>query len=257
MIPTADTRGGTRGLGVLVLIAAVLQVVAPAITINGPGTSPGGSGAELLISPAGWAFSIWGVIYALAIVQAVVALARGADRVPRRLQIDLLVLYLGATMWIVLAGLDSSVATAGALAVMLLAAVDGTLTTARSLPSRGLFPVLTRVAVGLYAGWVTAAFFLNVSTALVDAGVTAADDLSWQLVALGAAVLTLLVLVAATRGLAAYAVAGCWALVGITATGITQGVTVVAVVAVASAVLLLVATGLARRGRLSPRPGTA
>ena len=70
--PSAARTPGTRALAWAVLAAAVLEVVAPAITLNGPGSSPdAGSGPELLITPAGWAFSIWGVIYALAVAQAV------------------------------------------------------------------------------------------------------------------------------------------------------------------------------------------
>lgn len=251
-----ERRDGTRALGTLVLVAAVLQVVAPAITINGPGTSPGGSGPELLISPAGWAFSIWGVIYALAIAQAVTVLVRGADLVPRRLQIDQLVLYLGGTIWIVLAGFDTSVATAVALLVMFASAVDGVLTASRALHSRGWVDLLGRAAVGLYAGWVTAAFFLNLSTALVATDVTAADETLWQLVVLGLAALTLLALTAVTRGLVAYVIAGCWALVGIIASAIDKDAAPVAVVAAASlAVLVLGAVRLRRgAGRGSPAP---
>src|SRR5690606_35526077 len=94
-----------------VLAAAVLQGVAPAVTFNGPGESPGeGSGPDLLITPAGWAFSIWGVIYALAIVQAIAMLVARSARATSRQQVAQVVLYLGASLWIVMAALGSSVA---------------------------------------------------------------------------------------------------------------------------------------------------
>ena len=170
----ARQQDGRRWLAWLVLAAAVLEVVAPIVTINGPGSSPGaGSGPDLLITPVGWAFSIWGVIYALAIAQAVGVLVQGRDGTPavsRRLQIDLVVLYLGGALWIVLAGFDSSAATAAALLLMLVAGVDAVVTVSREHVAPHWLAVLTRASVGLYAGWVTAAFFLNVSTALVDAG---------------------------------------------------------------------------------------
>lgn len=231
-----------------VLAAAVLQVVAPVVTILGPGASPGaGAGAELMITPVGWAFSIWGVIYTLALVQAVAVLVRGAGTVPRRLQVDLLVLYLGAALWIVMAGLDSSLATAATLVLMFAAAADGVLTAGRRrIRGRGL-ALLTRTAVGLYAGWVNAAVFLNVSTALVALGVVDPADLAWQLVVLVAAVLTLLALTAAARGVLAFAAAGCWALAGIAVTGATAGTTAVTALAVGSAVVLVAATVLLRR----------
>jgi hypothetical protein len=71
-----DTRHqGQRWLAWAVLVASVIEVIAPVVTANGPGSSPGdGSGSDLLITPVGWAFSIWGVIYTLAIVQAVAVL---------------------------------------------------------------------------------------------------------------------------------------------------------------------------------------
>lgn len=235
---------GTRPLAWAVLAAAVLEVVAPVVTIAGPGASPGaGSGPELLITPVGWAFSIWGVIYTLAIAQAVAVLVRGAESVPRALQVAQLVLYLGGTVWIVTSALDSSLLTALALLVMLVGAVAAVLTAARIPLAPRWFAVLTRTAVGLYAGWVTAAFFLNLSTALVDLDVVGAREPGWQLVVLVVAAAVLLALTLST-GIVAYAVAGAWALVGIAVTGSDNGDTSVLALTVALAVVLVVALAL-------------
>ncbi|MCD9199104.1 hypothetical protein [Aeromicrobium wangtongii] len=237
----ARTHAAPRWLAWAVLAAAVVEVVAPVITANGPGSSPGeGSGPELLITPVGWAFSIWGVIYTLAIVQAVAVLVRGPGSVPRRLQVDLLVLYLGGALWIVLAGLDSSLATAAALLLMLVAGVDAVLTVAGARITPGWLAVLTQASVGLYAGWVTAAFFLNASTALVDAGPVEAEELTWQLVVLAVAAVVLLAVLVRTGGLLAYAAAGIWAMIGIAVTGRDDGTTEVVVGAVVAAVVLAV-----------------
>ncbi len=246
---SAHRHDGQRGLAVVVLLAAIAEVVAPVVTINGPGSSPGaGSGPELLITPVGWAFSIWGVIYTLAIAQSVAVLVRGAHAVPRRLQVDLTVLYLGGAVWIVLAGLDSSLATAGALLVMFVAAIDAVLTTARSTFEPGWFSVLTRASVGLYAGWVTAAFFLNVSTAMVEAWLVEADEVPWQLVVLAVAAVVLVAVLVRTGGIVAYAAAGTWAMVGIAVTGNADGTTGVLVAAlVAAAVIVVVTAALVAR----------
>lgn len=248
MVTTSDTKSGTtrrgsRSLAWVVLAAAILEVVAPVVTINGPGNSPGsGSGPDLLITPVGWAFSIWGVIYTVAIAQAIAVLVRGAHSVSRRLQIDLVVLYFGGALWIVLAGLDSSLATAAALLVMFVAAVDAVLTVARESIAPGWLAVLTRASVGLYAGWVTAAFFLNASTAMVDAGAVEADELPWQLVVLVVAAATLLTLLVKTGGILTYAAAGTWAMAGIAVTGSGNGTTEVVVIALVAAVVLVAAT---------------
>ncbi len=256
---TLDNRSsrstGTRQLAWVVLGAAIVEVVAPLVTINGPGSSPAsGSGPDLLITPVGWAFSIWGVIYTLAIVQAVAVLVHGAHTISRRLQIDLIVLYLGGALWIALAGLDNSYATAAALLLMFVAAVDAVLTTAREPIAPRWLSVLTHASVGLYAGWVTAAFFLNVSTALVDAGPVEADELAWQLVVLVIAAVVLLTVLVRTRGIVAYAAAGVWAMIGISVTGSSDGTTGVVVTALAAAAVLVAATAaLQLRGRRAAR----
>jgi multisubunit Na+/H+ antiporter MnhF subunit len=248
----AAARTGTQGLAWAVLVASVLEVVAPVVTISGPGASPAqGSGPELLITPVGWAFSIWGVIYTLAIVQAVATLVRGPGAVPRRLQVDLVVLYLGGALWILLAALDSSIATALALLLMLVAAVDAVLTAARSSFEPGWFAVLTRAAVGLFAGWVTAAFFLNLSTALVDLEVVSAQSVGWQLGVLAVAAVALLAVLVRTGGNVAYAAAAAWAMLGIAVTGRADGTTSVLVAAaVAGVAIVLTAAGLLARRRV-------
>lgn len=251
----AAARTGTQGLAWAVLVASVLEVVAPVVTISGPGASPAqGSGPELLITPVGWAFSIWGVIYTLAIVQAVATLVRGPGAVPRRLQVDLVVLYLGGALWILLAALDSSIATALALLLMLVAAVDAVLTvgltTRGSSSEPGWFALLTRAAVGLFAGWVTAAFFLNLSTALVDLEVVSAQSVGWQLGVLAVAAVTLLAVLVRTGGNVAYAAAGAWAMLGIAVTGRADGTTsVLAASAVAGVAIVLTAAALLARRR--------
>ncbi|QCW51874.1 MFS transporter [Nocardioides dongxiaopingii] len=236
--PGTDVPRGTRALAWAVLVASVVQVVAPVVTINGPGSSPGaGSGPDLLITPPGWAFSIWGVIYTAAIVQAVWVLARGAHHVPRRLQVDQVVLYLAAAVWIVVAGADSSLGTAAVLLVMLVAAVDGVLT-ARGRVGPTSLAVATGVASGLFGGWVTAAFFLNVSTALVDNTGLEADQVGWQAVVLVVASVSLVAVTLLARGAPAYAAAGCWALLGIAVTGASDDTRPVLVLAVGAAVVL-------------------
>ncbi len=251
----ASTPMPRRLLPVAVLVAAILQTVTPLVTINGPGSSPGeGSGPELLITPVGWAFSIWGVIYTLAIVQAIAALATRSPGSERR-QVAQLVLYLGGAVWIVLAGLDSSLATAGALTVMFGAAVVAVLAVAREDLEPSWWRRMTRASVGLYAGWVTAAFFLNASTALVDTGAVSADELAWQVVVLGLAVVTLLVLTIASRGPVACAAAGVWAMIGIAVTARDNGDDVIVAATLVGTVLLVAVTAvIGLRRRRAPLP---
>jgi hypothetical protein len=94
---------------------------------------------------------------------------------------------------------------------------------------------------------VTAAFFLNVSTALVDLDVVGARERAWQLVVLVVAAALLAALTLTTR-IVAYAAAGTWALVGIAVTGSSNDDTAVLAVAVVLAVVLVavLAAALAR-----------
>ena len=87
---------------------------------------------------------------------------------------------LRAAVWILVAALDSSTATFLALAVMFGAAVDGVLTLARADLSPRWLALLTRGAFGLFAGWVSAALFLNLSTAMVEWGWVGVDDSPWH-----------------------------------------------------------------------------
>lgn len=241
---------GTRALARAVLVASILEVVAPAITLNGPGASPGaGSGPELLITPAGWAFSIWGVIYALAIAQALGVLAAGAEHTSRRLQVSQLVLYVGGAVWIAVAAVDSSLGTAAVLVAMAVAATIAVLTVATAHDGPAWLRLLTRAAVGLYAGWVTAAVFLNVSTALVDVGPLSAREVSWQVVVLVLAALTLLAVTLLAGGVLAYALAGAWAMLGIAVTAAADGTTAVLATAVVAGLVLLGAA-MATRARV-------
>ena len=224
-----------------VLVAAVLQVVAPVVTALGPGAAPGaGSGPELAITPVGWAFAIWGVIYTLALVQAVLVLVKRVE-VPQRFAVDQVVLYLAGAAWIVVAAFETSLGTAAALVVMAVAAIDGVLTLARAGGTPAALVGLTRAAFGLYAGWVTAALFLNLASALASTGAVDPADLPWQAAFLVVAAAVLVVVTLRSGGSPAYAAAGVWALFGISVTTAGAGDVLLLVLAVLGAVAVVAA----------------
>lgn len=253
---TAVTSHRSSPLAWTVLVAALLQVAAPLVTLNGPGASPSeGSGPDLLITPAGWAFSIWSLIYVLTIGQAIAVLMVRSAGVSPYLQVTQAALYVGAAIWIMVAGLDSSGVAAVVLVLMLVAAVVALDSVVRTTVVPGWLRLLTRTTVGLYAGWVTAAAFLNVSTALAEREVLEANALGWQLVVLVLAAATLIVVTLASGGVLGYALAGLWALLGIAVTGREDGNgEVVAVAAVAALVLAGAALAAAVRSRRSTAP---
>lgn len=173
-----------RPLSYLLLGAAIAQVVAPVVQSLVASSQPGEGSEDLLITPAGWTFSIWSLIYLLAVIHAAVTLrwGTGTDE-PRRFACDLVGLYLGATVWIVVSSLGSSGGTFAVLAVMTCLALDAARIAAHSLApvdAPAWTGTLARATSGLYAGWVSAAVFLNLGTALIGAGIGHAASEAWQ-----------------------------------------------------------------------------
>ncbi|MFI5428435.1 hypothetical protein ACHMWU_18915 [Aeromicrobium sp. UC242_57] len=130
--------------------------------------------------------------------------------------------------------------------LMFIAAIDGVLTAGQAPLPPHWTTGLTRAAVGLYAGWVTAAFFLNASTALVDSDVVQADQLggrspsSWWLP------LCWPTSPSCAADILTYSAAGLWALLGIGVTASSDGTTEVIWVAAAAAALLVITTFMVR-----------
>ncbi|WP_370616957.1 hypothetical protein [Mumia sp. Pv 4-285] len=248
---SAPTRP-SPALSWAVLAAAVVQVAVPAVqAIWSLGAPASSQGDDLLITPAGYTFSIWSLVYLLTIAYGIVVLVRGATGtvLPDRLLRDLLLLYVGAALWIVVAAWESSWGTAVVLVAMVVLAADAARVANRPAPDStgpSWLTTLARVTTGVYAGWVTAAGILNVCTAIVAAGWLDGDDVGWQL---GVLVVTAVVAVALSvliGGSWAYAATLVWALVGLIvavretsgALVVTAAITAVVVVAV-NALLVL------------------
>lgn len=157
-------------------------------------------------------------------------------------------LYVGGAVWIAVAGVDSVLATAAVLVVMAVAATLAVLTVATLRGGPDWLRLLSRAAVGLYAGWVTAAVFRNVSTALAEVGPLSVRDTGWQVVALALAALALLAVTVLTGAVVTYPLAGAWAMLGISVTAAGDGTTAVLVTAVVSGLLLLATLVAVRTG---------
>jgi hypothetical protein len=117
------------------------------------------------VQPAGYAFAIWGVIYAWLVASAGYGLLKRAEapdwdafRWPL-----ILSMVLGAG-WLWVAVRDAALATGMIWAMLLLA-----LWALARAPRRD--PWLARVPIGLYAGWLTAASFVSLGVWLAGAGV--------------------------------------------------------------------------------------
>jgi len=180
---------------ILSLVAVVLSIGFSYLTngriINGQNNADVSARYPTLVTPAGYAFSVWGLIYLSLVAYAVYQLrpARRDKRIHDRLAAPLLAISLLSMGWLVLFNAEWLL---GSVLVML-----GMLGTALLLLVRSREWVLSRrgegwlsVPFSLYAGWLTVAAIVNVSVYLSSLGWRGypLNPTLWALVLLTAAV---------------------------------------------------------------------
>ncbi len=246
------------------VVFAVTQAVASAAT-PWLGLPPVGSVSDRFptyVVPAGYAFSIWGLIFALCMAYAVWQALPAQRESPllRRVGWLTAAAFAGSTLWEIAfpAGLYNVsvlliVTTLVALAVAVgrMAGRQGSFST----PER----VLVWLTCGLYLGWITVATVANVAQTLTAYGVMelGLSGEAWGMVMLGAAAAIAAYVTVAT-GNAAYPLAVVWALVAVFVARrappvVTESGTVATVALAAAAVVVLATIG--RRLRGGPKTG--
>jgi len=231
-----------KRLGWGLLVAAVLQAAAPVVQALSDVEQPSDGSEDLLVTPAGWAFSIWSLIYALAIIHAVVTVWRHDGVGSRRFVWDLIALYLGAAAWIAVSAAGISWATFVVLVVMTWFAIDAARIAASTrLREPRWIGHLARATSGIFAGWVSAAVFLNLGTGALELDLVSPSDETWQVLLLaGAAIFALGVNLLMPRS-PGYAAAAIWAQVGVIA-AVAGESTPALIVSIVAIVLLVLET---------------
>ena len=159
--------------------------------------------------PAGWAFSIWGVIYAWLIIGAAFGLWRRADRDNWQVSRPALALSLGiGVFWIAAANTAPLLAT-GMILIMAITAIYAMLRSGTGDPWTLSGPI------GLYAGWLTAASGVAVAVDLSGYGILGAQTAA--LLALSLVLIVGLAIQTLRPALYAYPAAIVWALIGVVA----------------------------------------
>ncbi|WP_378947079.1 TspO/MBR family protein [Paracoccus sp. R86501] len=234
-----------RTYAILVLIAAVAFAVSPAIF---PGFA--GYSADLFpipqqdppVQPAGWAFSIWGVIYLWLIVGAAFGLwKRAGDDDWATMRPALLGSLAVGFLWIPVAQVLPGLATLMILVMMALA-VAAMLWAGRRDPWFEGHPV------ALYTGWLTAASGVSIGIWLAGHGIMSQQ---WAAVLCLIGVCALALAIMAMRPDEwAYPLAVIWAFIGVIAANIAAGNTIITVLALigAAALAFRAVTGLKRKG---------
>ena len=236
-----------RYLPHLTLLFAVLFALSPLASDGFNGFTPDQFPAvqhRWPVQPAGWAFSIWGLIYLWLIAGSVWGLLKAPyDPEWQRMRRPLLVSLTVGTFWIAAANASPILATA-MIVVMVVAAIIAFLRAGHGQPFWQVGPV------GLYAGWLTAATGVAIAVLLSGYGIMSARPAAMLLIVV---VLALALWVQSRRPSGVtYPIAVAWALIGIVAANWGSGHSHVAFLAGLGIVAL--AAQYLLRGRLA-RPG--
>ncbi|QQA44438.1 hypothetical protein [Pelagovum pacificum] len=160
------------------------------------------------IQPAGWAFSIWGIIYLWLIVSAAFGLkSRGDDPEWEKVRGPLLIALAVGVPWLAVANESALLAT-----VMIFLMAGGAIAALLRTP---IFDRWTlRHPVGLFAGWLTAASFVSLGATAAGYGLVLGPT-GWAWVCLPLALLVAAAVQSRPQVSPAYGIAVIWALTGI------------------------------------------
>ena len=216
----------------ITLITIVINILANALPINGLNTGQISDTFKVYFVPAGYVFSIWGIIY-IGLIAYAVYQALPAQRANPRLQATGWWVVLGGLAncaWIFLWQYELFVGTVGAMLILLasLIMVYLRLHIGQTKVSTGETWAV-RIPFSIYLGWITVATVADISDVLWfvkwnQFGISAA---AWMVVILGA-VLIIAGLMNFLRRDVAYALVILWALAGIAARFPQAGIVTIA-----------------------------
>ncbi len=219
------------------LLAALAFIAAPALTPPFTGYDPGMFPVRIdrpAIQPAGYAFAIWGLIYAWLLVHAVFGLARRrGDPAFVRVALPVLLASSLGAVWLAIA---STAPIWAEIAILLMA---GFALTAylRADPQQDRW--LLAAPLAMFAGWLTAAS--AVSTGVLLAGYGVLSDTVSALAMLAVVLGVALVVQTRRPAMPVYGATIVWAIIGVIVVNWGQNQTV-AYAAIAGAVLMALAT---------------
>jgi hypothetical protein len=152
---------------ILVLLATLAFVAAPAVTPPFMGYDPATFPVRIdrpAIQPAGYAFSIWGVIYLWLLVHAAFGLMRRQDAAWQRVRWPNLGALVLGTAWLAIAGSYPVTAT-----VTIIAMAGFTLVAFLAADPKA-DRWLLQAPLALFAGWLTAASMVSLGVVLAGHG---------------------------------------------------------------------------------------
>jgi len=212
-----------RYLNIAAFIATVIinSLAGSTTFIGGQLTAQVSDANPTLITPAGYVFSIWGIIYLLlGIFTVYQALPRNQDR-PFLKQISFFFVLscIANILWLFAWQYEQLPISVGLMLLLLASLIAIYL---RIGIGKSKASIVEKIAVHLpfsvYLGWITIATIANISATLVNAGWDGAgiDPATWSIIVVAVAVL-ITILILALRKDIPYALVIVWALVGIAA----------------------------------------
>jgi hypothetical protein len=238
-----------RVRSVAVLVTALTQVAAAPLTplLLGASADTGSisDANHTAATPAGYAFSIWGLIYLASLVLAVYQLlgSAPASAANRRTGWFLVLAFACSTVWVPIFG--SGLIWLAQLVIFALAAFLAIalirLTALGPAPST-VERWCLRIPVGIYLGWAICASAAGLALTLrwFGTGERGAVPIAVSLFVVVLAVIACLIVVLRLDSLAGFAFTACWALIAIAIATFSPPVRIVAIVGVVAVVAVLV-----------------
>ena len=176
----------------IMFLAALSQMLVPVVADQTTSNLLAeGATNKAAITPAGYAFTIWGLMCVLCALTAGAVLRFGLGaRWEQPVLIDGAIVFVGFSIWLTIAAEQWLWVSVGVFAIMVVALIDilRLLVLRRAeLTCPRWVARLATVTFGLYLGWSSVAVFANVAAALVDQGWSATGS-TWQITVLAAAV---------------------------------------------------------------------
>jgi hypothetical protein len=161
-------------LKILVLVSAITQVVAPAyLSIGTFETSE--RIMQVFIQPAGWAFSIWGLIYTLSFIYAIYQLIpKYENELLKKTRVPAIVGFLGSVSWLYFAGLDNIFVWL-TIPILFLMAISFTFVIRAKDDENSLNTLLSKKILFPYAAWTGIASWLNIQSLLSEKTLISTD----------------------------------------------------------------------------------
>ena len=247
---TAPSTNSFAGRAVVLILALGQLVSNLMFTLWSPRDLQSGTEFSPLIPP-GPMFSIWAAIITVSVLWAILQVRPSAQQagLRDRLVVPLGIVYATFALWLAAASLGQQSPLTLVVFVVMVGAhyvAWRRISAAREEIAqwKPIDRVVLYVSQGLYAGWTSMAFSVNIATVVQGTGapIDGTWGTTWQLLVVAAAAGAAIAFVFASRGSAWYAVASCYALVGVAISSGGGGYAVLAAAAAVGVVLVVVST---------------